>query len=166
MIRSFLIAVCILTGSWVMPTSADEVAAGTLKISGAWVRATPKAAPVGGGYLTIANTGTTSDRLVGGSSEVCTRFEIHEMGMNNGVMKMRPVTKGLEIKPGETVVLKPGGYHLMFVGLKTPFEEGQHVKATLTFEKAGTVPVDFTVEGMGAQNGGTSSGPMQMHRGN
>lgn len=166
MARAFLVAACILVGSWVIEASADEVAAGSLKISMAWVRATPKAAPVGGGYLTIANTGSTSDRLVGGSSEVCTSVEIHEMEMANGVMKMRPVSKGLEIKPGDAVVLKPGGYHLMFVGLKKPFEEGQHVKATLKFEKAGSVPVDFLVEGLGARTGGVSSGATQMHRGN
>ena len=87
------------------------------------------------------------------------------MGMDNGVMKMRPVTKGLEIKPGQTIELKPGGYHLMFVGLKSPFEQGQRVKATLDFEKAGRVPVDFTVEGIGAQTGGASSGGMQMQHG-
>ena len=86
--------------------------------------------------------------------------------MANGVMKMRPVSKGLEIKPGDAVVLKPGGYHLMFVGLKKPFEEGQHVKATLKFEKAGSVPVNFLVEGLGARTGGVSSGATQMHRGN
>jgi len=166
MIRSFLVVACILAGSWMMPATADEVAAGSLKISMAWVRATPKAAPVGGGYLTITNTGSTSDRFVGGSSEICTRLEVHQMEMDNGVMKMRPVSKGLEIKPGETVVLKPSGYHLMFVGLKKPFEEGQHVKATLTFEKAGSVPVDFKVEGMGAQNGGAPPGATQMHHGN
>jgi hypothetical protein len=137
---------------------AQDVTAGGLKISAAWTRATPKGAPVGGGYLTITNNGTTPDRLIGGSSDTSTRFEIHNMTMDHGVMKMRPVDAGIEIKPGQTVELKPGGYHVMFVGLKKPFEQGDHVRATLKFEKAGEVLVDFTVEGIGAQSGGMQHG--------
>jgi hypothetical protein len=137
---------------------AQDVTAGGLKISAAWTRATPKGAPVGGGYLTITNSGTAPDRLIGGSSDTSARFEIHNMTMDHGVMKMRPVEAGIEIKPGQTVELKPGGYHVMFVGLKKQFEQGNHVKATLKFEKAGEVAVDFAVEGIGAQTGGM---PMQ-----
>lgn len=165
MIRGSFVAALVLVGCWAMPVAAEEITAGNLKISAAWVRATPKGAPVGGGYLTITNTGNMPDRLVGGSSDVSNTFEVHEMSMDNGVMKMRPVAKGLEIKPGQTIEFKPGGYHLMFVGLKNPFERGQHVKATLAFEKAGNVPVDFTVEGIGARTGGAASGGMQMQHG-
>jgi copper(I)-binding protein len=135
---------------------AEDVAVGNIKISAAWVRATPKGAPVGGGYMTITNSGTVPDRLVGGSSSASNRFEIHEMSMDNGVMKMRPVGDGVEIKPGQTVKFDPAGYHLMFVGLKEPFVRGKHVEATLQFEKAGKVVVDFIVEGIGAQMGGAS----------
>jgi periplasmic copper chaperone A len=139
---------------------AEDVTAGSLKISAAWTRATPKGAPVGGGYLTITNTGTAADRLIGGASDLSAHLEVHSMMMENGVMKMRPVDAGIEIKPGQTVELKPGGFHVMFVGLKKPFVQGDHVKATLKFEKAGDVSVDFTVEGIGAQTGG-----MQMPHG-
>ena len=145
------------SGTWI---HAEDVTAGGLKISAAWTRATPKGAPVGGGYLTITNSGTAPDRLIGGSSDTATRFEIHDMSMDNGVMKMRPVEAGIEIKPGQTLELKPGGYHVMFVGLKKPFTQGDHVKAILKFEKAGDISVDFTVEGIGAQTGG-----MQMQHG-
>jgi copper(I)-binding protein len=69
-------------------------------------------------------------------------------------MKMRPLSNGLEIKPGETVELKPGGYHLMFVGLKAPFEKGKRVKGTLRFEKAGTVDVEYAVTAIGATPSG------------
>lgn len=141
----------------------DFTVVGRLKISAAWVRATPRGAPVGGGYLTITNTGNAPDRLIGGSSDAATRFEIHDMSMDNGVMKMRPVGNGIEIKPGQSVELKPGGYHVMFIGLNKPFEQGEHVKATLKFSKAGDVPVDFIVEGIGAQTGG--NGGMQMQHG-
>jgi periplasmic copper chaperone A len=157
----FFVAV-VLVGCWVAPAQAEDITVGSLKISALWVRATPKGAPVGGGYMTITNAGTAPDRLIGGSADVSSRFEIHEMSMDNGVMKMRPVGKGLEIKPGQTIELKPGGYHVMFVGLNKPFEEGQHVKATLEFEKAGKVAVDFTVQSLGAQTGGASSGGMPM----
>jgi len=141
----------------------DSTVVGRLKISAAWVRATPRGAPVGGGYLIITNTGNAPDRLIGGSSDAAMRFEIHDMSMDNGVMKMRPVGNGIEIKPGQSVEFKPGGYHVMFIGLNKPFEQGEHVKATLKFEKAGDVPVDFIVEGIGAQTGG--NGGMQMQHG-
>ncbi len=155
-----LFAVC-LAGA----AQADDVMAGSLKISAPWARATPKGAAVGGGYMTITNTGTTADRLIGGSTDVAGKFEIHEMKMDNGVMKMRPVEGGLEIKPGETVTLDPGGYHIMLMGMKQQLKEGDHFKATLDFEKAGKVNVDFAVQGIGAMHGGGSFGTMspQMH---
>ena len=129
--------------------SAHEYKAGSLEINHPWARATPKGAMVAGGYLKIVNTGDAADRLVGGSTPAAGKFEIHEMSMDGGVMKMRPLPKGLEIKPGQTVELKPGSYHLMFVGLKEPFEQGKRVKGTLQFEKAGTVEVEYAVEAMG-----------------
>src|SRR6478735_8939745 len=165
MIRTSFIAAIVLFGCWIGPAQAEDVTVGSLKISSPWARATPKGASVGGAYMTITNTGSVADRLVGGSSDVSSRFQIHEMSMDNGVMKMRPLDKGLEIKPGQTVELKPGGNHVMFVGLKRSLEEGQHVKATLEFEKSGKVAVDFTVEGIGAREGGAPSGKMQMQHG-
>ena len=81
------------------------------------------------------------------------------MSMDNGVMKMRPVSGGLEIKPGETVVLKPESFHLMIMGLKQPIEQGKPFQASLTFEKAGTVNVEFAVELVGA----TSASSHDMH---
>jgi copper(I)-binding protein len=147
---------------------AEDISVDGIKISNPWVRATPKRAPVGGGYLTITNTGITADRLVGGASDASDKFEIHEMSMDHGVMKMRPLANGLEIKPGATIELKPGGYHLMFIGLKKPFEQGQQMTATLQFEKAGKVTVKFVVESMGAQSGGQKMqdmGGMKMDHG-
>lgn len=132
---------------------AADYHAGSLDITGAWSRATPKGAPVGAGYLTIKNTGTTADRLIGGSSDASARFEVHEMTMDNGVMKMRPIKGGLEIKPGATIALSPEGLHIMFVGLKKQLAQGDHIKATLEFEKAGKVEVEFDVTGMGGPPG-------------
>lgn len=149
MIRTVLLLGVALAVS--SPAAAEGAQLGTLKITAAWARATPKGASVGGGYLTITNTGKESDRLVGGSSDVSNGFEIHEMSMDKGVMKMRPVAEGVEIKPGQTVTLKPGGFHIMLTGLKKPLVQGEHIKGTLAFAKAGKVDIDFTVAGIGAQ---------------
>lgn len=142
-----LAAMLVLTGS---AAFAHDYEAGSLEIKHPWARATPRGATVAGGYMIITNTGTTPDRLVGFTSPAAGKFEIHEMKMDNGVMKMRPLAGGLEIKPGQSVELKPGGYHLMFMGLKQPFEKGKRVKGTLTFEKAGKIEVEYAVEAVGA----------------
>ena len=131
---------------------AADYKVGSLEIKHPWARATPKGAAVGGGYMTITNTGTVPDRLIGFSSPAAGKFEIHEMKMDNGVMKMRPLAGGLEIQPGQTVEFKPGGYHLMFMGLKQPFEKGKTVMGTLSFEKAGKVEVSFPVAPIGARS--------------
>jgi copper(I)-binding protein len=131
------------------PASAHEYKAGSIEIKHPWSRATPKGSEVAGGYMKLINTGKEPDRLIGGSVPIAGKFEIHEMSMEGGVAKMRMLPKGIEIKPGETVELKPGSYHLMFVGLKQPFEKGKRVKGTLQFEKAGTVEVEYAVEAVG-----------------
>ena len=134
---------------------------GKLVITAPWARATPKGAPVGGGYLTITNTGSEPDRLIGGSFPGAARFEVHEMTMQNGVMRMRPVAKGIEIKPGQTVELKPGGYHLMFFGLKQQLKQGDTVSGTLQFAKAGRVEITFRVGSIAA----SAAPPMDMRGG-
>jgi copper(I)-binding protein len=129
---------------------AYDYKVGALEIDHPWSRAVPKGATVAAGYVTIKNTGTEPDRLVSGSTPVAGKFEIHEMSMDKGVMKMRPVAGGLEIKPGETIELKPQSFHIMMRGLKQPIEKGKPFKGSLVFEKAGPVDVDFAVEGVGA----------------
>jgi hypothetical protein len=135
----------------VAPARAEDVKAGDLVISQAWTRATPNGAKIGTGYLTIENKGTTADRLIGGSADVASKVEVHEMAMKNGVMTMRPLDKGLPIEPGKTVKLAPGGYHLMMMNLKSPLKKGDMLPITLKFEKAGDVKVSLAVEGIGAQ---------------
>ena len=143
------------------PVRAEDVKAGDLVITQAWSRQTPSGAKVAGAYLTIENKGTAPDRLVGGSGDVAGRFEIHEMAMEGGVMKMRPLDKGLVIDPGKTVKLAPGGNHLMLLDLKSPLKQGDKVPVTLQFEKAGKVNVSLDVQGVGAQApGGDHSGHM------
>ena len=114
--------------------------------------------------MTITNTGKTPDKVSCVSSDASAECQIHTMTMNNGVMQMRPVEGGLEIKPGETVTLKPGGLHVMLVNLKHPLEQGKTVKATLKFDSAGTVDVDYPVAAIGAAAPGVPAGggTMQM----
>jgi periplasmic copper chaperone A len=138
---------------------AYDYKAGAIEIDRPWSRAVPKGASVAAGYLMIRNTGSEADRLVSGSTPVAGKFEVHEMSTDNGVMRMRPVTGGLEIKPGQTVELKPQSFHIMMSGLKQPIEKGKPFKGTLVFEKAGPVEVDFSVEAIGA------SAPSAAHKG-
>jgi len=122
----------------------------TMRVEQVWSRATPNGANVGAGYLRLTNTGSAPDRLLNGSTDIANRIEVHEMAMDNGVMKMRALSDGLTLAPGQSVDLKPGGYHLMLMGLKQPLKEGASFSGTLKFEKAGEVPVTFNVLGMGA----------------
>ncbi|WP_225143513.1 MULTISPECIES: copper chaperone PCu(A)C [Bradyrhizobium] len=146
--------------------AAEDVKAGDLVISQAWSRATPGGAKVAGGYLTIENKGSAADRLVSVSADIAGKAEIHEMAMDNGVMKMRALDKGLAIEPGKTVKLAPGGNHLMLQELKGPFKQGDKVPVTLQFEKAGKITVALDVQGVGAQapGGGGHSGHMDMKK--
>lgn len=135
------------------PAPRQVYKAGALVIESPWSRATPGGAKVGGGYMRITNTGTMPDRLIGGSTLLSARFELHEMSMQSDVMRMRRLETGLEIPPGKTVELKPGGSHAMFLDLKQPLKEGERLKGTLVFEKAGTVPVEYSVRAIGSSSG-------------
>jgi copper(I)-binding protein len=153
----------LLASLFAAPVQAQEAKAGDLVISQAWSRATPGGAKIAGGYLTIDNKGSAPDRLVSVAGDVAGKVEIHEMAMNNGVMTMRPLDKGLPIEPGKTVKLAPGGYHLMLMDLKKPLKQGDKVPVTLKFEKAGEVKLALDVQGVGAQApaaGGDHSGHM------
>jgi len=143
--------------------AAGDYDVGTIHISQPWARATPKGAITGAGYMTITNKGSAPDKVSCVSDDASAQCEIHSMTMEGGVMKMRPVEGGLEIKPGESVMLKPGGYHVMFRELKHPLEQGAAVKATLKFEHAGTVEVDYPVLALGAAAPGAGGGGTMMH---
>src|ERR1700739_589310 len=115
------------------PTLAADYDVGSMHIAQPWSRATPRGATTGAAYMTITNKGTTPDRVSCVSSDASAQCQIHSMTMEGGVMKMRPVEGGLEIKPGETVTLAPSGFHVMLVTLKHPLEAGQMVKTPLKF---------------------------------
>src|SRR5258708_32859653 len=132
--------------------AARDYKLGTLEIAQPWARATPPSAPAGGGFLKITNTGSTPDRLISASSPAAELVQVHEMKMDGSVKRMREVEKGLEIPAGGSVMLAPGGYHLMMMGLKAPFKQGASVPVTLGFEKAGKIDVELAVEAMGASH--------------
>jgi hypothetical protein len=155
-IRLAIVAIA-LTAAAPIAAAAHSYTLGALKIGHPWSRPNPPGAPTAAGYLTITNTGKTPDRLLGGSSPDATKIEVHEMSMTGGIMRMRPVEGGLVVPPGQTVMLAPGGYHLMIFGPKQAFKVGDHVPATLRFEHAGEVKVEFYVET--APAGGARSMP-------
>jgi periplasmic copper chaperone A len=123
---------------------------GSIAIENAWARATPAGAKVAAGYLTVKNGGDEPDRLVSASAEFAGKSEIHTMNMVHGMMQMRPVKDGLAVPARGSVALEPNSYHLMFMDLAKPLAEGDTVAGQLTFERAGSVPVEFKVMGIGA----------------
>ncbi|MBR0699606.1 copper chaperone PCu(A)C [Bradyrhizobium diazoefficiens] len=133
------------------PALAADTTSGDLVISKAWSRATPGGAKVAGGYLTIENRGDAPERLQAASAIHALRTEIHEMTVNDGIMTMRPLDKGLVIAPGQVITLAPGGGHLMFIGLDVPLHAGDQMPVKLSFERAGDVNVTLDVQAMGAQ---------------
>lgn len=127
---------------------AHEFKVGDLEIEHPWSRAVPAGASVAGGYFVVVNHGSTPDRLVSITSDISDKAELHEMAVKDGVMTMRPVEGGVEIPAGGRLELSPGGYHLMFMGLRQVPKAGENFAATLTFEKAGPVKVEFAVQAM------------------
>jgi len=148
----------------VAPAFAQGTGNTSITVEQPWSRATPKGAKTGAVYMTLDNKSGTADRLTGASSDVADKLQIHEMKIENGVMQMREVPDGLPIPAGGSVVLKPGSYHVMLIGLKKPLTAGEKIPVTLTFEKAGNISVTIPVQAMGAtqDKGGTGSmGGMQ-----
>lgn len=132
------------------PVLAHSFSVGKIAIGHPWTRETAATQTVGGGFLTIRNNGKASDRLISAASPFAAEVQIHNMSMDGGVMKMRQLKEGIAIAAGNTVELKPGGLHIMFIGLKKPFKKGSQIPATLKFERAGSVKVSFAVQPVGS----------------
>ncbi|MEP0941391.1 MAG: copper chaperone PCu(A)C [Rhizobiaceae bacterium] len=145
MFRTILLsAACLFTMTSLV--SAMDMKVGDLSISNPTIRATAPGAKVAAGYVMITNTGDAADRIIGGSAEFAGKLELHEMKMVDQVMKMSQLPNGLELKPGESVMLKPGGNHLMFMKLDGALKEGEMRPVMLEFEKAGQVTLNFHVK--------------------
>jgi periplasmic copper chaperone A len=123
----------------------DTVMADDLQLSGAWVRAMQPGQKVAAAYMSILNRGETADRLIGATALASRRVEMHEMTIEDGVMKMRPVEGGIEIGPGDRVEFKPGGLHFMLTGIDEALVAKDEIELTLNFEKAGRVVLQFPV---------------------
>ena len=128
-----------------MQAPADDIKLGELTLSAPSIRAMVPGAKVAGGYITITNAGKDADRLIKVTSATAQKVEIHEMKMDGQVMKMRELSDGLALPAGETVELKPGGFHLMFMQPSRIYAEGETIAARFEFEKAGAIDVNFTV---------------------
>lgn len=133
---------------------AHEYKLGTLDVGHPWTRATPPGSDVAAGYMTITNTGSEPDVLVGASAEAAESVMIHQSRLANDMVQMDAMPDGVEIKPGSTTALTPGGIHLMWMGVKQPLKAGEWVSGTLVFKRAGILPVRFKVEAMGASEPG------------
>ena len=123
-----------------------------VKIESAWARATPGKTRNGGAYFVLKNTGSAPDRLVAVRGDIAKRVEIHTHHMDNGVMRMRRV-KGIDLPAGASVQMKPGGYHVMFIGLHKPLKKNEQFPLTLVFERAGEMNTIVSVKSVGAMDG-------------
>src|SRR5690606_19569956 len=132
------IAALALAGAFALGGSAiaHTYTVGAIEIGHPSARATAPSARTGAGYMTLTNIGTEADRLLAAEGEIAERIEIHETVVTDGVARMQEQTEGLALEPGTTVVLEPGGLHLMMLGLTGPLNEGDDVPVTLTFEQA------------------------------
>lgn len=143
--RPFAAAIALAAAVAFAPSAyADAAKPSSIKVEAPWARPTPGRAKNGAAFMTLVNTGEAADSLVSATSDVSDRTEVHAHLMDGGVMRMRKVD-GVEVAPGSPTVLKPGGLHVMFLGLKQPLKPGETVAVTLTFEKAGKVDVRIPV---------------------
>lgn len=147
----YLAVILAALGGAAAQTSDRTTAAGNLIIDTPWTRATPGGSKVAAGYMTIINRGETADRLLSGASGIADRIEIHTMTMEGGVMRMRELEEGLALAPKSVTELKPGGYHIMFIGLEKPITKGDEIPLSLTFATAGKVDLFLPAAGIGAK---------------
>lgn len=147
MIRRLSLAAALVALAALSPLAAHEYQRGDLRIDHPYARAT--AAQNGAAYLTIENKGATGDRLVGAASPAAGKVELHTIIREGDVMKMRQVP-AIELAPGGRTELKPGGFHIMLLGLAKPLREGERFPLTLDFEKAGKLDVDVVIDKAGA----------------
>ncbi len=145
----FAAAALVLAGF--TPAGAQEYKQGDLTVSQVWARPAAEG-KVSAAYFFIENRGSEGDKLTGAESPVAGMTMIHETVNENGVLKMRH-SAGIEVPAGGMAELKPGGGHVMLMGLKQKLEEGQTIPLTLTFAKAGTISVSAKVQKSSPANG-------------
>jgi copper(I)-binding protein len=159
----FLAASAILMFTHPSGALADPVTAGSLSVQDAWARPSIGNAPNGVAYLTITNMGEVADRLVGASASVAKRVGLHATKMEGGIMKMRPAAQGITVPAKGATELKPGGFHVMLMGLTRKLVPGQNFDLTLTFERQGAVRIAVEIKTLGYKGSSKSSATMAPH---
>jgi len=144
---------------------ATSAFASGLDVSNAWARASAGAAKAGGAFLAVHNGNEHAHTLLSASSDVAKRVELHTHTMIDGMMKMREVKDGIPLPAGSTVMLQPGGYHVMLMGLHAPLKEGTTFALTLTFDNGKDVTVDVNVQSPSAMGDSMGSGMGGMNHG-
>ncbi|MCB1378417.1 MAG: copper chaperone PCu(A)C [Alphaproteobacteria bacterium] len=144
---SFATALTLASLYSIATSQAQEIHTGSLTIDHPWSRQSPMAANVAAGFMKITNAGTEDDTLVKATASISGNVQLHDMKMENDVMKMFEVEGGIVIPAGQTVELKPRSLHIMFMDVTAQPKEGETFTGTLVFEKAGVVTVDFEVMG-------------------
>jgi copper(I)-binding protein len=145
-----VLAAAALGAAMPTPIAAEPIRAGTIIVSGAWARETAPAQKAGGGFMTIENDTGQPDRLLSATSGVADKVELHTVSMDGGVMRMRRVAGGIAIPARGTVELRPGSFHIMFMGMRAPLRRGESVPVALRFARAGTVTARLVVQPIGA----------------
>lgn len=156
------VAALLLLALAATPLAAHETGSGTLRVEHAWARATAGSATVGAAYLTVFNEGAEMDRLMAAATPLAARAELHAVAIEGGVMTMRLVD-AVEVHPGEPVVLRPGGIHIMLIGLRRPLKEGETIPMQLAFERGGVVELRLTVHKAGSMGPDSHGHEMEHH---
>ncbi len=136
------LAAVLLLAAWTSGANAQDTSRNPIKIEHAWVRAAT--VTVSAAYMRIATRSSAGDRLLGVSSAIAERAELHEVSMDGSIMRMRPV-ESIAVTPAAPAELRPGGLHIMLIGLGQPLKAGDKVKLALRFERAGAVEIEVPV---------------------
>jgi periplasmic copper chaperone A len=155
--RTPLLVILTICLSAVTHVQAQTSTTSSISVEHPWARATPAGAKTGAAYLTLVNNGTSADRLIRASTPMAEKVQVHQEIDDNGVMKMRELPV-VEIGPGAALTFKPGGTHMMIIGLKQPLKKGQTFPLTLDFEKAGKIDLQIPIAKAGAMGDHDMSG--------
>lgn len=136
----------LLLALFALPALAHHYVFGTLYIGHPWSRAMPAMMSSGAVYLKLDNRGTSADRLLAVSTPRAASAELHQHNHDNGVMRMRAVPSGIELPPGRSIALAPGGLHIMLMGLTAPLKAGERFPLTLRFARAGKIEIEVKIE--------------------
>jgi len=162
--KAYLISILLLLLFSVGQVHAQTSGQSTIVVEPPWARATPAGARTGAVYVTLANNGSSSDRLLSAATPVADQVQFHSTSEENGVSRMREM-RTVEVTPGARVAFSPGGMHIMLVGLKQPLKEGQTFPMTLNFEKAGKIDLMVPIAKVGAMQGGDMGSMNHDHNG-